>query len=1382
MLSEEALDPGPKEPSSTEEASEPLRLKFHYKREIRVVAVARENSVSYRALKQRLTSDYGFEFKLAYQDVDGDFITLASQNDLNELLAQKVAKTVNVRVSPATLEDESSQEPTTPFRGKSFRNLIAGPTPVASGTLDPLGGAAPFEKEKERTLQQHRRTLGPLHTNKKIQPESSSLKQQQSPPPSNNNDDKAVAVVLVAERPLITTPLTFASLAAQTLSATTTMETTHFEEECQQRTGRTRSERAQRQIRWQRGQMIGQGAFGKVYMALNLDTGELMAMKQLDSASVSTRERSALENEISMMRGLSHPNIVRYLGVDVAKDLLAIFLEYVPGGSLRSLLDRFGKLEEVIVRLYSRQILFGLEYLHANGIAHRDIKAANVLVSNDGSVKLADFGASKRIAVPSSRVPAAVVVTGGGAKGTPLWMAPEVIKERPKAQGWRKADVWSVGCTVIEMSTGKPPWSQYSNAVTAMYHIACVEELPDLPKELSEDGHDFLVLCFQRDPKKRPECSSLLLQPFAAFAPTAWRENKNDFQMLFHRGEGLSTSGAPHDLLYPSRPSTTQGGLGARRSATLRVVTDPASLEQRRTPKGGTKRMVNFGGTPVAGSRSLQVTSPSDSCTTTPGTKKIDFLLPLAAAAAKDVSFAQSDSETIRKEVDAVRRDPERIIEPSTDTKPFTSFAKPTALRTLKPSEQSSSKKRGFYWKQHPLSPKFAATLRERPHSQKYNRDMERSMRRSRRSSRGVPLEAQRVVPILIDDDDDDDEESPRSKKNFGTTKIPPLAAEDASHHVSFFASRPVRTCRRKKDECQRQAQKELLNVMTGRRRQRRRQHNNNEDDDLPFVSDGRQTSVSPLPPPCLDDDDDDDELLRARRSSPTSLNYETADDDTTFHETDGARSSIGGRSCSVVPESSVDTVEVATFHQPSSPLSPPSRQGSLDDYDCEFDDESPHNSPHHGVVVAASSAEVVEDQFCRQRDDRNNEKLFTAKEEEVKEDSLEIDEALVLQHGAAMTCLCAASGFVAVGSADGAVYVVDASDAKVVSALDHTEGKKAGNIGALCLGASERLVTGFENDGYVWNYTGTILHKLQGHEGKILSARSIDAFSSSSEEAPPLSARKQRPSSSSSSQWADCVLTTSADHTVRLWDVRMRRPQAMILRGHTDSVNCLQLDLETSSVWTASNDTCLRAWDLRSGRCRFHLTQHFGSVKCLVYDKSLDSNRGGFLSGARDTSVHLWAKTTGTCVRALRAQRGFVQDIALSVSQSHENLKNSKTKQKKTPPRIACATTNGKIRIWDHHNAKCLKALVGHTQAVTCVKWVQDDSLIVSGSSDSTLRLWKPHTGMQLRALKTHTAPVVAIHLEPQTNNTTSLFSASTDGSLRVNRITRWEGNKSSS
>jgi serine/threonine protein kinase len=123
------------------------------------------------------------------------------------------------------------------------------------------------------------------------------------------------------------------------------------------------------------------------------------------------------------------------------------------------------------------------------------LKGANVLVANDGTVKLADFGASKSVGHKS--------LTATGIKGTPMWMAPEVIKQQQTVTGWKKADIWSVGCTVIEMVTGRPPWSQYSNPVTAMYHIACEDEIPTIPDVLSAQGEQFLLAALRRDPDVR---------------------------------------------------------------------------------------------------------------------------------------------------------------------------------------------------------------------------------------------------------------------------------------------------------------------------------------------------------------------------------------------------------------------------------------------------------------------------------------------------------------------------------------------------------------------------------------------------------------------------------------------------------------------------------------------------------------------------------------------------------------------------------------------------------------------------------------------------------------------------------------------------------------
>ena len=140
-----------------------------------------------------------------------------------------------------------------------------------------------------------------------------------------------------------------------------------------------------RAIRWKKAEIIGQGAFGIVYLGLDVDTGGLLAVKQMAIEEVSARELSNLENEINLLKTLEHPNIVRYLGTEVTVHFLTIFLEYVPGGSVKSLIEKFGALEEPVSRSYTRQLLLGLEYLHRSGIAHRDIKGANCLVGNDGA-------------------------------------------------------------------------------------------------------------------------------------------------------------------------------------------------------------------------------------------------------------------------------------------------------------------------------------------------------------------------------------------------------------------------------------------------------------------------------------------------------------------------------------------------------------------------------------------------------------------------------------------------------------------------------------------------------------------------------------------------------------------------------------------------------------------------------------------------------------------------------------------------------------------------------------------------------------------------------------------------------------------------------------
>ncbi|KAL9816715.1 putative mitogen-activated protein kinase kinase kinase STE-STE11 family [Arabidopsis thaliana] len=234
---------------------------------------------------------------------------------------------------------------------------------------------------------------------------------------------------------------------------------------------------------WLKGQLLGRGSFASVYEAISED-GDFFAVKEvslLDQGIQAQECIQQLEGEIALLSQLQHQNIVRYRGTakDVSK--LYIFLELVTQGSVQKLYERY-QLSYTVVSLYTRQILAGLNYLHDKGFVHRDIKCANMLVDANGTVKLADFGLA------------------------------EVINRKDSDGNGSPADIWSLGCTVLEMCTGQIPYSDLK-PIQAAFKIGR-GTLPDVPDTLSLDARHFILTCLKLNPEERPTAAELLNHPF----------------------------------------------------------------------------------------------------------------------------------------------------------------------------------------------------------------------------------------------------------------------------------------------------------------------------------------------------------------------------------------------------------------------------------------------------------------------------------------------------------------------------------------------------------------------------------------------------------------------------------------------------------------------------------------------------------------------------------------------------------------------------------------------------------------------------------------------------------------------------------------------------
>lgn len=287
-------------------------------------------------------------------------------------------------------------------------------------------------------------------------------------------------------------------------------------------------------FKWMKGQLIGKGTFGRVYLGMNTTTGELLAVKQVEVNPKTSnadpqkiREMvKALDSEIDTMQHLDHMNIVQYLGCERKEYSISIFLEYISGGSIGSCLRKHGKFEEPVVSSLTRQTLLGLAYLHREGILHRDLKADNILLDLDGTCKISDFGISKRSPNPYNND-----ITNS-MQGSVFWMAPEVIRAQSQgsasngsteSQGYSaKVDIWSLGCVVLEMFAGRRPWSK-EEAIGAIFKLGSLNQAPPIPEDVSSvvgpAALSFMYDCFTIDPADRPTAETLLRAPFCFHDP-----------------------------------------------------------------------------------------------------------------------------------------------------------------------------------------------------------------------------------------------------------------------------------------------------------------------------------------------------------------------------------------------------------------------------------------------------------------------------------------------------------------------------------------------------------------------------------------------------------------------------------------------------------------------------------------------------------------------------------------------------------------------------------------------------------------------------------------------------------------------------------------------
>ncbi|KAL5266115.1 hypothetical protein ACHWQZ_G006686 [Mnemiopsis leidyi] len=348
--------------------------------------------------------------------------------------------------------------------------------------------------------------------------------------------------------------------------------------------------------------ILGRGTYGVVYSAIDKLTKRKIAVKEITIQDGDDSQIQYLVEEIALHQRLKNKNIVSYLGCEREGVTVRIFMEQVPGGSLSKLVrDIWGPLkgQEPVMSHYTRQIIEGLVYLHKQNIVHRDIKPDNILIDMyRGTLKISDFGTSKRIQGLCQKMV--------NLKGTPQFMAPEVIRAGSRGYG-PPADIWSLGCSVLEMATGKTPHHELRSEYQVYYKIGkCIS--PALPDDVSQELVDFLKSCFIPDEEKRPTAQQLLESTFiekhrygkAPLTPNSPNRSRKHYlrsASVPHQTYGTQSSTSP-DYLNKSLSMETKKQTTSDMSPNPGIIVSPAdgsgSLDPLLRHTKGKEKLLNI--------------------------------------------------------------------------------------------------------------------------------------------------------------------------------------------------------------------------------------------------------------------------------------------------------------------------------------------------------------------------------------------------------------------------------------------------------------------------------------------------------------------------------------------------------------------------------------------------------------------------------------------------------------------------------------------------------------------------------------------------------------------------------------------------------------------